>query len=45
MNEGLTEFSSGSREEHFRSCFYIEKGKEIETFRMQNEFVITQAVT
>lgn len=40
MNEGLTEFSSSRREEHFCSCFYFEKGKEIETFRIQNEFVI-----
>lgn len=45
-NEGLTEFSCGSREnEYFCLCFYFERGREMETFRMQNEFVITQPVT
>lgn len=47
MNEGLNEFlSAGRKKESFCLCFCFERGGgEIETVRMENEFVITQAVT
>lgn len=47
MNEGLNEFrSAGKEKESFCLCFCFERrGGEIETFRMEKGFVITQAVT
>lgn len=47
MNEGLNEFQTAGREKwSFCLCFCSERGGgEIETFRMEKEFVITRALT